>query len=163
MQRRGLLKLGLFGGALLAGGGLLATYAGRDAARDRETVLRAVATAVLASALPANGAARDQALLDAVSSSNTAIAGLSPSAQAELAQLFTLLAAAPTRIALAGVNKPWPDASVQEVTDFLQRWRSHPLALMQSGYHALHDLVAGPWYGNAANWSAIGYPGPPSL
>ena len=163
MQKRKLLKLGLIGGVILAGGSLIGTFAGRNPQRDRDMVLQAVATAVLDTALPEQGESRDQAIRQAVAASNIAIAGLAPAAQAELIQLFTLLAATPTRLALAGLSKPWPEVSVQEVAEFLNRWRTHPLALMQSGYHALHDLVAGPWYGNPATWAAIGYPGPVAL
>lgn len=163
MNRRGFLKRGAIGGALLIGGGLLASFVGRDPQQDRDAVLRAVAAAVLNGAIPAEGAARQLALDRALAASNQAINGLAPASQAELAQLFGLLAAPPTRVALAGLTKSWSQASVADVGAFLERWRHHRLALMQSGYHALHDLIAGPWYGDPATWSALGYPGPIAL
>ncbi len=46
---------------------------------------------------------------------------------------------------------------------FLARWRDHRVALLQSGYQALHDLVAGAWYSDPSAWPAIGYPGPIAL
>jgi hypothetical protein len=32
--------------------------------------------------------------------------------------------------------------------------------MLQSAYHALHDLIFGGWYADSASWAAIGYPGP---
>ena len=160
VTRRTLLKAGLVGGALLAVGGGAALLAGRDPAADRATVLRAVVPAILAGALPESGEARREAIGRAVEGVGTAIAGLSPAAQKEIGQLFSLLALAPGRLALAGVSSPWDEASVEQVSAFLQDWRTHRLALMQSGYHALHDLVFGAWYGDERSWAAIGYGGP---
>ena len=68
---------------------------------------------------------------------------------------------APGRVLLAGVGRPWREASVAEVGDFLQSWRSSRLNLLQSAYGALHDLTFGAWYGRPGSWQAISYPGPP--
>jgi hypothetical protein len=46
------------------------------------------------------------------------------------------------------------------VADFLQSWRKHRLAMPQTAYLALHDLVLGSWYADPSSWAAIGYPGP---
>jgi hypothetical protein len=91
----------------------------------------------------------------------TAVAGLSLASQKELGELFGLLVLAPARLLLAGVGKPWREASVAEVSEFLQDWRSSRLGLLQSAYGALHDLTFGAWYARADTWEAIGYPGPP--
>jgi hypothetical protein len=47
------------------------------------------------------------------------IAGLSLASQKEIGELFGLLVLAPARF-LAGVSKPWREASVAEVSEFLQ-------------------------------------------
>jgi len=92
-----------------------------------------------------------------------AVSRLSPTSQAEVAQLLALLAATPTRVVLAGVRSPWPQASADEIKGFLESWRRSRLALLQSGYHALHDLMLGAWYADPANWTALGYTGPPAI
>lgn len=163
MRRRTLLKVGLAGGAILAAAGGAVFVARRrapDAATDPDTriVLRGVMPALLANALPADPAARDRALAGGLQRSLATIAGLPPATRAELGELFALLASAPGRW-LAGVDR-WENAGVDEVGAFLQRWRVHSFDLFQAGYHALHDLVLGPYYADESTWQAIGYPGP---
>lgn len=162
MRRRTLLKVGLGGAALLAAGGV-AILAGRDAVRDRAAVLGAVVPALLDGALPTEPAARAAAIRRCIDATVVAIEGLAPASQAELGQLFALLGSAPGRRLLAGVRDDWPEASTAEVAAFLEGWRRHSATLMRSGYAALHDLVLGSWYADAAAWPAIGYDGPPAL
>lgn len=162
-DRRTFLKAGLAGSALLAAGGLAAWIVGRDAVRDRDEVLAALIPVLLAGALPVEPQARAQAVSRCARLVGTAIEGLAPSAQQEAAQLFALLAIAPTRLATTGIATSWANASPQDVHAFLQRWRTHSWVLLQSGYHALHDLVLGSWYADEASWPAIGYGGPLKL
>ncbi|MFM1990606.1 MAG: hypothetical protein RJA99_3563 [Pseudomonadota bacterium] len=162
MRRRTLLQAGLGGAALLAAGGV-AILAGRDATRDRATVLGAVVPALLEGALPGDADARKAAVRRCVDATVAAIEGLTPASQAELAQLFALLGSAPGRRLLAGVREDWAEASTTEVAAFLEGWRRHSATLLRTGYAALHDLVLGSWYADAAAWPAIGYDGPPAL
>lgn len=162
MRRRTLLQAGLGGAALLAAGGV-AILAGRDAARDRAAVLGAIVPALLDGALPDAGTAREAAVRRCVDATVTAIEGLAPASQAELAQLFALLGSSPGRRLLAGVRADWPEAPTAEVAAFLEGWRRHPMTLLRTGYAALHDLVLGSWYADAAAWPAIGYDGPPAV
>jgi hypothetical protein len=166
VQRRTLLKAGLVGGgALLAAGGALQLL-GRDA-RSAATgpsarrVLGALMPALLAGALPADAAARASALAAAQQRSLAAIAALPAAVRNELGQLFTLLDS-PVGFWLSGLDS-WDQASEQAAARTLQSWRFHRLALLQSAYHALHDLVLGPWYADPTTWEAIGYPGPIQL
>ena len=92
-----------------------------------------------------------------------AIAGLSPAAQDELDQLFTLLSIAPGRLLLAGSAGAWREMSADKAAAVLQSWRVHAVALMQVSYHAMHDLIYGAWYGTESHWQAIGYGGPVKL
>ena len=163
MRRRTFLKVGLIGGALLAAAGGAALWlkpAARDASmsEDARVVLRAVIPALLAGALPAERAL--QAREAALERTLAAIAALPPATRRELGELFALLAARPGRW-LAGIDA-WETADVEHATRFLQRWRTHRFGLFQVGYHALHDLVLGPWYADESTWAAIGYPGPPT-
>lgn len=164
MRRRTFVKVGLIGGAVLAAAGAAALWlkpAARDASTSEEArlVLRAVIPALLAGALPADGAA--QAREAALARTLAAIATLPPPTRLELGELFALLASRPGRW-LAGIDE-WETAGAEQAARFLQRWRTHSFDLFQAGYHALHDLVLGPWYADESTWDAIGYPGPPKL
>jgi len=166
MKRRTILKVGLIGSAALAAAGGAAYFlrrTARDAATNEETriVLRGVMPALLAGALPTDARARARALDSGLQQTLATIAGLPLPTRIELGELFALLASAPGRW-LAGVDR-WEDASIEQVGAFLQRWRTHSFDLFQVGYHALHDLVLGPYYAEASTWAALGYPGPISL
>lgn len=163
MDRRTLLKSTVFGAVALAGAGLVATVTGRDPVADRERVLRAVAPAILAGAMAADGPARAADLERALAGTRQAVGLLPPAVRADLDQLFGLLAAAPTRIALAGVRETWESVSPERAAEFLAHWRDHRVTLFRAGYQALRDLVLSAWYADAANWAGIGYPGPPEL
>ncbi len=159
MQKRLFLKVGLLGTAALAAGG--AYYALTiDPKAGRKTVLTALVPAMLGNALPTD-AKRDAALQTTIAAVETAIEGLSPSAQSEIAQLFGLLAS-PIGPRLAGVSS-WQTATPEALVQGLQSWRTHNLDLLQVAYHALHDLILGSWYANPSTWAAIQYNGPLSL
>ena len=81
----------------------------------------------------------------------------------ELAELFSLLAFAPTRCLVAGIWSPWSEASTGAIEGFLARWRDSRFALLRSAYGALHQLVLAAWYAQGGAWPAIGYAGPPPL
>jgi hypothetical protein len=168
ITRRQFLKVGLAGGVALAGLG--AYYAarqekgvpGRLNAGER-AIVAAIVPPILAGVLPGAGDERQAAMVKTIDGVAVAIAGLSASAQQEIAELFSLLGVAPVRMLLAGVWSPWESAGAADVAAFLERWRMSRLALLRSAYAALHDLVLGAWYGEAGSWAAIGYPGPPEV
>lgn len=128
---------------------------------DRET-LAAIARVLLGEALPAEAASRSAALSRVVRGFDTAVAGLTPSVQAEVAQLLRLLKFPPTRALVAGVWVPWHEADDATISNFLNSWRHHRLLPLRSAYDALHQLVYAAWYGNPASWPALQYPGPPA-
>ena len=172
--RRTFLVAGIAGGATLAAvwwlrSGPEAPHASAATAAlarldpQAPAIVAAIATALLDGALPADAAGHAAAVGATVANVARAVAGLPPAAQKELGQLFALLAFAPTRIALAGITSPWPDARPEEVAAMLSRWRQSSFALLRSAYAALHQIVFAAWYGDPASWPAIGYPGPPEL
>jgi hypothetical protein len=126
---------------------------------DDAAILGALAPVMLGSALP-NGEASVQMVIDGF---HTAVAGLSPSVQDEVAQLFTLLRVAPLRMIATGVMRPWRNASPDEIERFLTSWRYSGIAKLRSGYDALHQLTIAAWYGNPKSWPRTGYPGPPTV
>jgi hypothetical protein len=168
MRRRSFLKLGVFGACALAAGGAAYRLVRGPAPPGRfvldgeaRAALAAIVPAMLGSALPQdNKGARAAALDGAIAGVDTAIHGLPLAAQQEVQDLFGLLALAPARRFVAGVNDGWPGADPVQVAAFLQSWRTHRLATLQTAYLALHDLILGAWYADAAHWAAIGYPGP---
>ena len=168
MKRRQFLKAGLLGGALLAAGGAWVVWRDvRDSdadspPRDRvaETLV-AVAPVLLAGALPADPAARAAAIAGVIAGVKDVIAVFPPAVRAELEELFRLLDIRIARRLLTGVPAAWRDADPADINRFLERWRRSPIALLQSGYFALHDLVLGAWYANEGSWAALQYPGPP--
>lgn len=170
ISRRTFLKVGVAGAGVLIAARLLYT-ASHSIVPERDdgilddharSIVRAVAPALLAGALPATDASIS--LLDEiVRGVDQAVAGLPPATRHEVAQLFSLLAFAPTRCLLAGVWSPWANAPRDEVAAFLRRWRESSFALQQTAYGALHQLIFAAWYANPHAWPAIGYAGPPRL
>jgi hypothetical protein len=164
-RRSFLKKTALAALVLAAGGGIYRAMhqpvAGRfvltGAARS---ALDAIVPAILAGTLPADGPARAQAIASTTERVHQTILGLPLATQKEVQDLFGLLALGPARRFLAGVPHQWSEASVPEVSAFLQSWRLHRIGMLQSAYAALHDLVFGAWYSDPATWPSIGYPGP---
>jgi hypothetical protein len=165
-SRRTFLKAGVWGAVLLAAGGGVyrATHTVKPSpfALDGEArlALHAIVPAMLAGALPASGPAREAAIASNIAGVHQAILGLPLATQKEVQDLFGLLALAPARRLLTGVSGGWANASVEQVSSFLQDWRVHRLGLLRSAYGALHDLVLGSWYADPSSWKGIGYPGP---
>ncbi|PHV37497.1 hypothetical protein [Janthinobacterium sp. BJB304] len=167
MRRRSFLKLGVLGACALAAGGTAYRLVRGPAPPGRfvldgeaRAALAAIVPAMLGSALPQEAPARAAALDGAIAGVDTAIHGLPLAAQQEVQDLFGLLALAPARRFVAGVKDGWHAADPAQVAAFLQAWRTHRLATLQTAYLALHDLILGAWYADAAHWAAIGYPGP---
>lgn len=165
MQRRRLLQLGLASAAVLviAGGaasriepglihGKLST-AGR-------TVFAAVGRAVLDGSLPTDPQGQAAALAGLLDRIDAIALALPPHAQAELSQLLALMATSAGRIAFIGLPSAWAETSVPVLQDALQTLRTSRLALRRQAYQALHDLVGGAYFSDAATWPFLGYPGP---
>jgi hypothetical protein len=173
VKRGQLIRTGIAGMAVLAVAGCArsksmppfedARYRYRQLTAGDRALVAAVSAAMLAGALPADPAGRDVALLQAVRGVDVAVAGLAPDVRAEVHQLFGLLQFPVTRTLAAGVWSSWNDAETPDVAAFLQRWRFSSVSLFRTGYQALHKLVMASWYGSAASWPRIGYPGPPAV
>ncbi len=162
-SRRTFLKVGIAGIVTLAAAGSLYrfTHASASAGKfildgEAKAALGAIIPVMLAGTLPPT----PQALQDATQRVQQAIGGLPLATQKEIQELFGLLALGPARRWLAGVPDQWSEAKPETVQAFLQSWRFHRLEMLQSAYHALHDLIIGPWYGDESTWESIGYPGP---
>ena len=165
--RRSFLKVGVLAVATLAAGGAIYRYTQGQGAPQRfaltgeaKAVIDAIVPAMLGGVLPTDAAARKAAIDTTTQGVHQAILGLPLGTQKEVADLFGLLALGPARRFLAGIPDGWGQASDAQVAQFLQDWRYHRFATLQTGYHALHDLIIGAWYANPSSWPGIGYPGP---
>jgi hypothetical protein len=170
ISRRAFIATGLVGAAALATAAWLrgphappgdASLRALDA--DAQAILGAMVPVLLDGALPDAAQERRVAITRTVRGIDIAVAGLPPSAQEELRQLFSLLALPPARIAVARITQPWDQASPAEVRAALDRFRGSSVMLLRSAYGALHQLTFAAWYGNPESWPRIGYPGPPDL
>jgi hypothetical protein len=165
-NRRSFLKAGALAALVLAAGGGIYRYSHPPAPKgfvldgEARSALHAVVPAILAGVLPTEASARARAIAGATERVKQTILGLPLATQQEVQDLFGLLALGPARRLLTGIPHGWLDAKDAEVSAWLQDWRTHRLALLRTAYQALHDLVLGSWYSDAANWAAIGYPGP---
>jgi hypothetical protein len=159
--------VGLAGTAVLVATRLLERPSGTRAPayrvldRDSAALVGALVPAVLAGALPAEGAARERAIGEVVEGFDRAVSGLAPAVRVEIDELLGVLRFAPSRYLLTGIGGPIERAGEAEITRFLSRWRGSRFDLLRAGYQALTQLIHASWYGNAAAWPAIGYPGPP--
>ncbi|WP_229518449.1 hypothetical protein [Massilia sp. PAMC28688] len=161
------MKVGALAAVTLAAGGGLYRYTQASSPLQRfvldgeaRAALDAIVPAMLAGALPVDGAARTTAIVATTGRVHQAILGLPLAAQKEVQDLFGLLALAPARRLLTGVSGGWRAARPDQVGEFLQAWRFHRLDMLQTAYHALHDLIIGAWYADPSTWDSIGYPGP---
>ncbi|MES2898778.1 MAG: twin-arginine translocation signal domain-containing protein [Pseudomonadota bacterium] len=165
-NRRTFLKVGALGAlALAAGGGIYRYLQPASSARfvldgEARAAIDAMVPAMLAGALPLDAGARAAAVSATTARVHHAILGLPLGAQKEVQDLFGLLALGPARRVLTGVSDGWASASTEQVGAFLQDWRFHRLGMLQTAYHALHDLIIGSWYADPSSWASIGYPGP---
>ena len=132
----------------------------RITARHAEAIA-AIAAAILVGNLPADAASRQIAINEIVAAFDRTVAGLPPAIQTEVDELLSLLTFGLTRRFIAGIAKPWPQASEAEVKAFLDSWRHSRFATLQQGYQALVRVLIACWYGNPRSWTEIGYPGPP--
>ena len=163
LSRREFLKTGVAGSFLLAFSGWINAAGVRGLSDVEREMLAAVTGVILDGALPKEGAARQQLVMRTVDGIASAVSGLSLATQKEIGELLGLLVLAPARIVIAGVGRPWREASPADVAGFLDAWRNSRFGLLRSAYAALHDLTLGAWYAQPDAWEAIGYPGTPEV
>ena len=167
--RRQFIKVGIAGAALFAAARYLdrprAGPAGAYRVLDEGSarMVRALIPVVLAGSLPGEEAEQARAVGEVLAAFDRAVSGLAPAVQQEIAQLFSFLNFAPSRLAFTGSWAPLDELPRQEIKDFLTRWRHSRFDLQRQSYEALTQLIQASWYDNPSSWRAIGYPGPPEL
>lgn len=171
LSRRGVLKIGLLGGAFLATAGVTASLSGCSASspangfavlRDSDMpFLRALIPVMLAGAVPAERMA--ESVKGAIQSLDYGLHRLSPEMLKLTVQLFDVLALPITRGPLTGIWGSWDNASADDVQQFLHRWQNSSISLLKMGHSSLLQLVLMAWYGRPESWQHCGYPGPPKV
>jgi hypothetical protein len=131
---------------------------GKLTAAARE-VFAAVGQAVLDGSLP-RGPAREPAVVALVQHVEGLVGTLPPHAQSELSQLLAILASAPGRYALAGLQADWREALLPHVQSALQGMRTSGSTIKRQAYQALHDIVGAAYVSDPSVWKVLGYPGP---
>ena len=171
LSRRGLLKVGLLGGAFLATAGLTASLSGCSASVPATgyQVLRTSDLPSLRAIIPVvlEGAVRPEALQAAVDATplgvDNTLQHLSPELLKLTQQLFDVLAMAVTRGPLTGIWGSWENASQADIQQFLKRWEHSSLDLLRMGHASLLQLILMAWYARPQSWAHCGYPGPPQF
>lgn len=171
LSRRGLLKVGLLGGAFLATAGVTASLSGCSASVPATgyNVLRASDLPSLRAIIPVvlEGAVRPEALQAAVDATllgvDNNLQHLSPELLKLTQQLFDVLAMAVTRGPLTGIWGSWENASQADIQQFIKRWEHSSLDLLRMGHASLLQLILMSWYARPQSWAHCGYPGPPQF
>ena len=171
LSRRGLLKVGLLGGAFLATAGVTASLSGCSASVPATgyKVLRASDLPSLRAIIPVvlEGAVRPEALQAAVDATllgvDNNLQHLSPELLKLTQQLFDVLAMAVTRGPLTGIWGSWENASQADIQQFIKRWEHSSLDLLRMGHASLLQLILMAWYARPQSWAHCGYPGPPQF
>ncbi len=169
LNRRKLLKLGLFSTVLLATAGGIAGLHGRSPDTPAQgfqqlrqsdlPMLRRVIPVVLSGSLPLTG--QEDTLQSVLRTLDDNLHHLSPSLNRQALQLFDVLTLGVTRGPLTGIWGSWENATDHDVRAFMQRWNDSSLGLLRQGHSALINLVQLSYFTTPASWSQCGYPGPP--
>ena len=133
--------------------------AGRFQPMARELFL-AVGTTILQGALPAEQGSRSDALQQWLERLEDTVAGMPLAVQTEVDEMILILTSAPGRIGLAGLLRPWGQATAAELQAVMQDLRLSRLPLRQQVFHALRDLSNAAYFAAPQTWAAVGYPGP---
>lgn len=160
MQRRQFIMLGLAAGATLATGVSIYPLAVADEEERRDAatlVLDAVLPALLLGALPKDPQLQHAALMQTRNAALDFLPFLPRRTQAELAQLFLLLSAQLTRLALTGHLVALDQLSIPQRLQLLESWRTSYLALLQQAFNGLRALLLGAYYGQPKQWQALSY------
>lgn len=148
---------------MFAGGSLALFKPGLHESRltpAARTVFAALGAALLEGSLPSAPSQHESAIRDLLDRIDALVAALPPHAQAELSQLLAILASAPGRHLLAGLQQDWSLASPSDIQNSLQSMRTSSIALRQQAYHALHDIIGAAYFAEPSTWAMLGYPGP---
>lgn len=175
--RRGVLKKGLVGGALLAVGGLLSVglRGPRPGAPPRRplqlftptehTIFAAVAACVVppAAPTPTGGRWPSPAEVDCAGKADALLALAHPEVQRDFKRLLSLFESGLFGFVSTARPTPFTHLSPEAQRARIESWRRSRLALLRSGATALVRLVHATYYSSPETYALVGYPGPPEV
>jgi hypothetical protein len=174
IPRRGFLKKGLLGGALLAIGGgtgiaLRSTRMGNPAQGPLRLLSpeeHAVMAAIAARVVPGEGAPAgwpSAEALDCAGKVDRLLATAHPTVGLEFKRLLRLFENGLVGLFTSGHPTPFTRLGPAEQDARLEAWRRSGVALLRSGYTALVRLANATYYSSPQVYSLVGYPGPPEV
>jgi Gluconate 2-dehydrogenase subunit 3 len=174
IPRRGFLRKGLIGGALLLVGGALpiALRGGwRGPAPKRPLALltpeeHAIFAAVAARIVPGDGAGPawpSSQAVDCAGKVDALMAQTHPRVGAEFRQLLHLFENALGGLCTNFQPTPFSRCTPAQQDARLETWRYSRVALLRSGYQALKRLAQATYYSSPETYALVGYPGPPEV
>jgi hypothetical protein len=169
-SRRGFLKRGVFGGALLAlgGGGFLAWRASRRETLPPEGLLAldeteyAVVAALARRMLPPREKFPSVEQVRVAFNVDRILVKVDPGARAELKQLLKLFESALSGFLFGARVTPFTQLPADEQDEVLKEWQHSRLPLRRTGFEALRTVVLAAYYGSPVTWPAADYAGPPA-
>lgn len=170
-SRRGFLRKGLLGAALLAigGGAFLVLRRTLRAAKPRAalSVLSldeyAIFAAVAARVVAVDGDSPTTDAVDVAGRADAAMALWPDSVRLEFRRLLRLFENALTGAFLGQGLETFTASPPREQEARLSLWSGSRVAVFRTGYQAMKRLACACYYAAPEAWSATGYPGPPEL
>jgi hypothetical protein len=174
IPRRGFLKKGILGGALLVIGGgaglaLRGTKLGKPARKPLQLLSageHAVLAAIAARVVPGDGAPPAWPSADAVDCAgkiDSLLALTHPAVGADFKRLLGLFENGLAGLFIHHSPTPFTQLAPAEQDARLEAWRRSHLTLLRSGYQALVRLVHATYFSSPEVYPLLGYPGPPGV
>lgn len=168
-QRRGFLKKGLIGGAVLAlgGGAGLFLRGGKEVALPTEGLQAlspreyAVVMALAARMIRPSGAFPTIEAMQVGLNADRILTKVDDTALMEMKQLLNLFENALPNFLFGLRFAPFTQMAGEEQDVVLHEWITSGLEVRRTGYHALRGLVLAAYFVKPESWVATGYPGPP--
>lgn len=170
-SRRGFLRKGLLGGALLTLGGAVFLTLRRTlrAAEPRNPLLvlsldeYAVFAAVAERVVAVDGDAPSTSAVDVAGRADLAMSLWPDPVQREFRQLLRLFESALAGAATLTSLAPFTACPARDQDERLTAWAGSRVAVFRTGYQAMKRLACACYYAAPEAWSPTGYPGPPDL
>lgn len=167
-SRRGFLKRGIFGGALLAlGGGFLAFRASKRVPLPPEGLLAldeteyAVATAIGDRMIRPWAGFPSAETVRVAFNVDRILARADAGVRAESKQLLKLFENALSGFLFGQRVDPFTQLPPEEQDRVLSEWARSRISVRRTGFQALHTIFMAAYYSSPLCWPAVGYSGPP--
>lgn len=167
--RRGFLKKGLLGGAvlLLGGGGFLAFRPGRREAIPAGGLLvltereYAVVVALMRRFVWRRPGWPTPEEIGAPRDLDRQLARMDPATVSDLKRLLGLFENALPGFLFGLRTRPFTELPPEEQDRVLLEWATSRIGVRRAGFHAIRTMALSLYYANPKSWPAIGYAGPP--